>query len=441
MSTIFLNYKSMKNVKSFLVLLAFAGLSISVAQAQNVCEIGSTGYATIDAAITAVPNGGATPTVIKLLENITYEATSNMFITNKKITFYLNGFDLIFTGNSLYVENGSVIDYTGTGELKKIRSVTGTANYVGNYAMYVEDGSSCTLTGVEITDNGTGTTRTVHAVHCLHSTVVVNGDVKAINNGETNSSSTGIYADNSTVTVKGNVISSNIGVLAFSGSTVTVDGTITAEPSKYLNVGGTGSDNRTFSDFDLPTTKQGYLTYAKGTNTVWVKFPKVTNIVGVPETALVGTPLHLTGTIVPNNAYAQNIVWTVASQGTTGAVIIGNSLFATTQGTAVIMATIENGNFIGEDYTQGFYIRVENETGIPDIEAEKISVYPNPTSGELRIKSNELRIEKVEILDVTGKIVLTSGKTTIDISHLLSGIYFIKMQIASGVLVKKVIKE
>ena len=432
----------MTKFKNFLITLAFGGLSVSAAQAQNVCEIGSTNYASINAAITAVSAGGSTPTVIKLLDNITYEASSSYFINNKKITFDLNGFDLIFTGNVLVVENGSIIDYTGTGEFKKTRSVAGTSNNVGNYALDVETGSSCTLTSVEITDNGIGANREVRAVNCNDATVVVNGDVKATGNGNANSFGRGILASSSTVTVKGNVISSEFGVFASGGSTVTVDGIIITEPSMYLNVGGTASDYRTFSDFDTPITKSGYLTYAKGTSTVWVKFPKVNDIIGVAETAVMGTPLLLTATVMPSNAYAQDIVWTVASQGATGATIIGNTFFATTTGTAVIMATIENGNFIGENYTQGFYIKVvEDGTGITGIEAEKISVYPNPTSGELRIKSSELKIERVEILDVTGNIVLMSDETAINISHLPSGTYLVKMQTALGGLVKKVMKE
>ena len=443
MSTNLLIQKRMKNFKTFLLSLAFVGLSVSGAVAQNVCEIGSTGYATIDAAIAAVPAGGTSQTVIKLLDNITHESSSSIYhISDKKITFDLNGFDLIFTGVYLCVESGSVVNYTGSGEFKKIFNWTGTESGYGTYALDVRTGSSIELTGVEITDNGTGTNRSVRAIFTESagsgSVIVVNGDVKATGNGETNSGGIGIYAQLSTVTVKGNVISDKIGVLTGDNATVTVDGYISAPTYIMIDAYGTTLG---MLDFDTPTTKPGYLTYTKGTNTVWVKFPNVTGIIGVPTTAFVGTPLPLTGTVVPSNAYAKDIEWTVASEGTTGATIIGNSLFATMPGVAVVMATIKNGTFIGEDYTQGFYIEVENETGVAEIIAEKISVYPNPTGGTLKIESSDLQVEKVEIYDITGKIVLTSNETTINISHFSAGTYFVKIKTDNGELIKTVMKE
>jgi len=59
----------------------------------------------------------------------------------------------------------------------------------------------------------------------------------------------------------------------------------------------------------------------------------------------------------------------------------------------------------------------------------------------LKIESGELSVKKVEIYDVTGKTVLTSHVTTIDISHLQAGIYFIKLKTDKGELTKKVIKQ
>jgi len=88
----------------------------------------------------------------------------------------------------------------------------------------------------------------------------------------------------------------------------------------------------------------------------------------------------------------------------------------------------------------------EGETGMSEIIAKKISVYPNPTSGELRIDSEELRIEKVEIFDMSGRNLLLSTfpifqHTTIDISQLSAGTYFVKITTESGEAIKKVIKE
>ncbi len=77
-------------------------------------------------------------------------------------------------------------------------------------------------------------------------------------------------------------------------------------------------------------------------------------------------------------------------------------------------------------------------------------LYPNPTTGELRIKSGKLSINSVEILDIFGKSVNTvhtfsknrvDDETVINISHLTSGIYFVKINTNTGDVVRKVVKR
>jgi len=74
-----------------------------------------------------------------------------------------------------------------------------------------------------------------------------------------------------------------------------------------------------------------------------------------------------------------------------------------------------------------------------------ITIYPNPTTGELRIQSYELQVNDVEIYDVMGCNVgaypCGRPETTIDISHLANGIYFMKITTDKGMSVKKVVKQ
>ena len=78
---------------------------------------------------------------------------------------------------------------------------------------------------------------------------------------------------------------------------------------------------------------------------------------------------------------------------------------------------------------------------------DKISVIPNPTTGELRITNYELRIDEIEIFDIMGKQVTLNhpinsySNPKIDISHLNSGIYFVKIVTEQGITVKKVVKQ
>ena len=76
--------------------------------------------------------------------------------------------------------------------------------------------------------------------------------------------------------------------------------------------------------------------------------------------------------------------------------------------------------------------------------ALSLRVYPNPTNGKLHITYAEtLRATSVQMFDVVGQVVFvsalssTSPETTIDISHLSAGLYFLKVDNK----VIKVVKE
>jgi hypothetical protein len=82
-----------------------------------------------------------------------------------------------------------------------------------------------------------------------------------------------------------------------------------------------------------------------------------------------------------------------------------------------------------------------SDVGIDETALSQILVYPNPTTGELRIESKESEIKNVEIFDVFGKkILLNYIVNHIDISDLQAGIYFIKVITTQGEIVKKVVK-
>ena len=81
--------------------------------------------------------------------------------------------------------------------------------------------------------------------------------------------------------------------------------------------------------------------------------------------------------------------------------------------------------------------------------APSIRIYPNPVNEQLTIDNGELTIKNVQIFDVMGRCVATvetgrapslqstSSETTINVSHLPSGIYFLKI----GEMVAKFVKE
>jgi len=87
-------------------------------------------------------------------------------------------------------------------------------------------------------------------------------------------------------------------------------------------------------------------------------------------------------------------------------------------------------------------IAVIEPVATPELSA--VSIYPNPTTGELRIKSDELRVENVELFDMTGEKNFNSQFSilnSLDISHLPAGMYFVKITTDKGVVTKKIVKR
>ncbi len=74
-----------------------------------------------------------------------------------------------------------------------------------------------------------------------------------------------------------------------------------------------------------------------------------------------------------------------------------------------------------------------------------IDIYPNPTTGPIRINNEELIIKNVAVYDIYGKEVLKqevgSQKYEVDLSNQPQGIYIIKVTTSKGVAVEKVVKN
>ena len=75
-------------------------------------------------------------------------------------------------------------------------------------------------------------------------------------------------------------------------------------------------------------------------------------------------------------------------------------------------------------------------------ELNAISIYPNPTKGELRISNRELGIKDIQIFDVMGRRYSPplEGPGEVNISYLPTGIYFVQIATEKGVVTKKIVK-
>lgn len=115
---------------------------------------------------------------------------------------------------------------------------------------------------------------------------------------------------------------------------------------------------------------------------------------------------------------------------------------------AVEGSSIENTAAIYFDYndpiiTNTATTMVESTMGLNDNERIKINLLPNPCTNFVQIETEE-KIEKVELYDALGRMVMTqlSANTTIDLTQILSGNYFVKIYLIDNrIVTKKIIKQ
>ena len=112
--------------------------------------------------------------------------------------------------------------------------------------------------------------------------------------------------------------------------------------------------------------------------------------------------------------------------------------------------TVVNGDFVKwGDYTVGTEIApwtyvwetpvqpVSVYTSVSETEASTVSIYPNPASETLYV--NVENMQRVEIYDMTGRNVLNSTMSVVDLRGLESGIYFVTVKTANATKTTKLI--
>jgi hypothetical protein len=76
-----------------------------------------------------------------------------------------------------------------------------------------------------------------------------------------------------------------------------------------------------------------------------------------------------------------------------------------------------------------FYIQITSTSNIPSMEENEVTIYPNPANERLFITHTNFN-EPIEIIDLTGRIVLSTNytQTGIDVSTLATGSYLVKSE-------------
>jgi hypothetical protein len=81
-------------------------------------------------------------------------------------------------------------------------------------------------------------------------------------------------------------------------------------------------------------------------------------------------------------------------------------------------------------------------TGIDEIAASQLNIFPNPVKDEIFIQS-DLQIEKVEIYSLSGNLIISENNFNekMSVSALPQGIYLLKVYTDKGSMVSKIVKE
>jgi len=198
---------------------------------------------------------------------------------------------------------------------------------------------------------------------------------------------------------------------------------------KTATLNATGADNYTFSSvFNTvtPTVTTIYTVTGEG---------MVDNLICVDETTVqVVVNANPTVTAVPDRTVmcrnetvtltangAVSYLWSGSATGTTQIIemkpVVAQTLSFTVKGTDA-NGCVANGTLT---------VKVNACTGVDETEWNGIQLYPNPSYGEMHVKSEQpLRLI---LMDVTGKVVyevgIEAGSTKIDLSHLSNGVYMV----------------
>lgn len=379
---------------------AYTGnLTVTSASSGHACQIGTTGYTTLEAALIAAFNAEGSQT-IKLLQPI--EVTAPIIVDGRDITFNLNG-------NNLTVDTSAIPDSTALkvidGGSVSLEDDSAEFNVIGDACGVEVEGtnSSATVTNAaggifgahatngEITVKqdaaGTGAAGTgaramaggkitvgddVTGVFGAYATgtsssITIDHDVTATGEGNVQY---GVVANgaNATVAVAGNVTANNcVGAAAAGGGKVQIEGTLTA-PAYYVKLGGIGASEGIFKspmEYEKASiegvTEDGYHTYYHSGSNSRVLVDAAANPLPVPGDSVPTAPQDFTAT--PGNEQV-TLNWTApASQG--GSAIIGYQVSNNNGANWVTAATNTGHTFTG--LTNGtaytFQVRAVNSDG------------------------------------------------------------------------------
>jgi len=243
-------------------------------------------------------------------------------------------------------------------------------------------------------------------------------------------------------TVTGTVNAGNVYTAQLSNSTgsfasPTAIGTLSSTSTGTLNIAATipsglpaGTGYRIRVDASAPAT----IGTDNGTNIAVVAPPTVT-VTSVPANGVICTGNSASITASGATVFG----WSPAGSLNTST---GPTVMATPTTPTTYTVTGTNAN--GCSNTATFTITVQSCAGLEEETFGDFELYPNPVTQLLNVNFGELKgIQMLTVMDLAGRKVLSNNlvSTTVDVSSLESGKYFLMIEHSAGVSVKAFVKQ
>lgn len=91
--------------------------------------------------------------------------------------------------------------------------------------------------------------------------------------------------------------------------------------------------------------------------------------------------------------------------------------------------------------TEDYWVNIDEFVSLESLQSDlNLLVYPNPTNGVVNIIGAS-EVQSIICFDLLGNMMLTSESSTIDLTPLVSGNYFLRVTSSEGVSVHKVVKQ
>lgn len=153
-----------------------------------------------------------------------------------------------------------------------------------------------------------------------------------------------------------------------------------------------------------------------------------------------------TATIITYTTPAVSTLTLVFDPTFNGTIKLNNVNYTATNGVAVISSVPAGTNTITKGSTTNmYYIKTAYALEVPENDVrQSVVLYPNPVTNELNITtSNSEIIESMTVYNSLGQMVKMSkgDNKTIDMSNLISGSYFVKVQTDKDLINKKIVKK